>query len=280
MTNRLSIFLGLCLAGCGVAVPAVAAAEAEDMSAEEFLCQVRRPFREEAWGRFRGRVVHVRSGRKQRAKLTLAIAFSSDSVRAKLVLDERNAYLIEQVDAADGPPKVNLKLPEDEQDPKLFDLGIEAEDVTFSFIHWDLVKELPAESIRRHKCRVLELSHPDKQGCVRAWFSCDYLFPLRAHWRRPDEEAPWRRLEFKGFKKSKGGLWFMKTAHLRGSDWKTQLKFDECELHRVCDAPVPAGLLGGPAVGAPEEEGAAGEAGPADKPGEAAGGDAQGAEAE
>jgi len=130
-----------------------------------------------------------------------------------------------------------LKMPEPEQKPGLSDLGLQPDDITMAFIYWDFIRELPAESLRQTALPRHGPAAPGEQGLRARVVLPGLWFPLRVHWLRPDEDKPWRKLEFKGFKKHADGVWFMKTAQLSGDNWKTLVDFADAELHRPSEKP-------------------------------------------
>jgi hypothetical protein len=226
--------------------PAAPLAEAEppELTAEEFLRHAQRPLLQDAWARFTGTIQHQRSDQKRRKVLIrLAARFAPDSLRADVVLDGKDVYRISQQYTEGKLPEVRLDLPPVEGEIGLRDLGIEAEDITFSFLHWDLVRELEPDSIRGQPCRVLDLTHPRKGETVRVHISRDYGFPLKAAWYHPNLDTPWRRLEFKDFKRT-GEIWFVQEILLQGDDWKTRVTFDQVEGAPVSTTPPPAELFG------------------------------------
>jgi len=213
------------------------------LPAEQFLRQVRQPWQREAWGRFTGDVVHVRDGTKTKASIRLAMVFSPDAVRAQVVLNAANTYWVEQSHAAGSDGKVTLRLPEKESRPRLFDLGIEPEDLTLAFIYWNFVEELPRAVFLNQPCRVMALAHPEQKGHVRVWFTEKEGFPLKVQWYRRGEEQPWRSLEFKGAQKHEDDFWFVKEMRLDGAGWKTLVRFNDAEVHNTDTEPPPADLF-------------------------------------
>jgi hypothetical protein len=217
-------------------------AEFADLSAEEFLAEVRRPFRQDAWGEITGRLNHIKGDARQRGTVRIRLAFSADSLHAQVVINETNVYTYEQSHGEGDAPVTSLDLPETEEPPGLADFGVHPEDVTFAFIYWHFLRELPGETFRQRRCRVFELRHPEEgKGTVRVWFDATRGFPLQAQWFEPDGKEPWRTLELKGAKKHDDDLWFVKEMRLEGEDWKTQVIFDHAEINPVeRTAPVPA----------------------------------------
>jgi hypothetical protein len=160
-------------------------------------------------------------------------------MHAQIVLNDKNVYAMEQKNPTDGTKAtVTLDLPEKEEKPGLFDFGIEPEDLTFAFIYWDFIEEMPRSESRQRDCRVMKLADPTgKGGHVLVWFNTKYGFPLEARWFEKGALAPWRTLQLKGAKKHANGLWFVKEMRLEGADkkWKTQVKFDHAEINSVGD---------------------------------------------
>ena len=219
------------------------AADAPDAAA--FLARVREPFRQDAWGRFTGTLLHLDEDGKTKRPVAMTVRFTSARAQALIVLDQDRVYRATHTHGAPPAERMTLQLPDpDAGGPCLADFGLEPQDVTLSFLYWELVAELAPDYVRHQPCRVLELRHPQKPVHVRAWFSRDYLFPLRVEWYRVGEPEPWRELEFREFKKYSEQLWFMKTVQLRGDGWKTRVTFDQAELHMSADTPVPDDLFG------------------------------------
>ena len=226
------------------AVAAVAQEPGPRLSAPDFLAQVRRPFCQDAWGRFSGKALYSGPNGKRRAPLAVALVFAPDRMHGCLVLDERSVYGIEQLHDSAAPSRILLREPQPPVEPQLADFGVTMEDTTFAFIYWDLLRDLADAEISGQACRVMDLSHPNpERGTVRVWFSKEYLFPLQAHWFQPGADSPERQLNLKGLKKHDDEFWFVKTILLRGDGWKTKLTFDHAEFHDARAVPVPPGFL-------------------------------------
>jgi len=226
----------------------------EGLSAADFLSQIRRPFRQDAWGEITGGVMHSSSKGRHKGRLRIRLTFSAESLHAQIVLNEKNVYGYEQVHGTPGAKaQISLDLPEEEVKPGLFEFGLEPEDISFAFVYWDLLRELPRESYRRRDCRVMELSDPKgKKGTVRVWFEASRGFPLKAQWYHAGEEKHWRLLELKGAKRHAKKLWFVKEMRIEGDGWKTQVHFDHVEINPVEDA-VPNGAKTEKAETTPEK---------------------------
>ncbi|NMA41963.1 MAG: hypothetical protein GX946_01125 [Oligosphaeraceae bacterium] len=227
-TNILrAILLALCLS-----LPCTLAAN--ELSAEEFLAEIRRPLAQDVWGEITGRITHQRTGQSRlNGELRLRVSFSSSSLHAQITLNDKSIYGFEQHHPVGEPVNCKLNLPEPETKPGLFDFGLEPEDLSFSFIYWDFIEELPAQKNRSRTCRVMRLAHPGNKSQVEVWFDAEYGFPLLAKWFKEDGHTLWRSLEMKGAKKHQNGLWFVKEMRLDGEDWKTRVIFDFASLKDI-----------------------------------------------
>jgi len=207
----------------------------EELPPQEFLRQLRQPLAKDAWMEVTGRMVNMRDGReKLTGNLRVRVNFTPESMFAQLVLNDENVYGLELLNDTLGKASQHIDLPEEEAKPGLFDFGVSPADLTFSFIYWDFVKELPRQSSRWRECRVLKLKAPDGSGTtVDVLFDAQHGFPMEATWYRKDETKPWRTLVLKGAKRYENGLWFVKELRLDGEGWKTQVKFDFAEKNAI-----------------------------------------------
>ena len=221
--------------------PPVAEIPFSELPAQEFLRLLRQPLAQDAWGEFTGRIIHQRKGQKKlEATLRVRVTFTPESLYAQLVLNDQNVYGLEQQRETAGKTTQHLDLPESEIKPGLFDFGVSPSDLSFAFIYWDFVEELPRGTSRWQECRVMRLADPAGSGYVDVWFQADYGFPMEAKWYHPGEKAPWRKLVMQGAKKFENGLWFVKEMRLDGDTWKTQVKFDFAANNEIGVWPQPA----------------------------------------
>ncbi len=218
----------------GLALWRLAGAE-QELPPEEFLRQLRQPLAKDAWMEVTGRLTCVRDKQpKLTANLRVRVNFTPDSMFAQIVLNDTNVYGLEQMNATAGLASQHLDMPEEEVKPSLFDFGLTPADLTFAFIYWDFVKELPRQSSRWRDCRVLKLKAPDGSGTtVDVLFDAEHGFPMEASWYKAGETKPWRTLILKGAKRYENGLWFVKEVRLDGTGWKTQVKFDFAEKQAI-----------------------------------------------
>ena len=215
----------------------------ETIPADRFLELARRPFTQNAWGQFRGRVQHRGPEGRYSMDLRLSLLLRRDFLRAQIVLDSKTVYNIMQVYYKDGLPNVTISEPRPEPEHGLQDLGIEPSDITFSFLYWQLEREHEAQEVRGHRCRVLELKHPETGDRVRAWFSAEHAFPLRVRTVDGGTSSVPRVIEFTEFKKE-GELWYVKNLRLsKGTTWKTQVTFSRADMALAEEKPPPPSLF-------------------------------------
>lgn len=218
---------------CGLLRLSLSAQQAP-LGAEEFLAEIRRPLNQDVWGEITGRITHAAEGKELLSgELRVRITFSKTSLHAQVVLNENNVYGFEQKHLPGEQVSTSLSRPEKEVPPGLFAFGLEPEDLTFSFLYWNFLEELPRQKSRMRECRVMKLAHPDGKGTVQVWFDAEYGFPLEAWWYKTGETSCWRKLEMKGAKKHANGLWFVKEMRLDGTAWKTRVIFDFASLNEI-----------------------------------------------
>ena len=211
-----------------------AVAFAQELPPKEFLESLRQPLTQDAWGEATGRIISSKKGqRKQEGTLRLRVSFTAEAMYAQLELNEKNVYGLELLRATAGKSAQHLDLPENEVKPGLFEFGVRPSDLSFSFIFWDFVQELPRSTSRWQDCRVLKLVSPDGDETVDVWFEAEHGFPMEAKWYKKGETKPWRSLIMKGAKRFENGLWFVKEMQLSGDGWKTAVKFDFAEKNAL-----------------------------------------------
>ena len=206
----------------------------EELPAREFLENLRQPLSQDAWGEATGRIIYSQKGKpKLEGNLRVKISFTQEAMFAQLVVNDKNFYGLELMRATAGKSAQHLDLPDEEVKPGLFDFGVRPSDLSFAFIFWDFVEELPRSSSRWQTCRVLKLASPDGTETVDVWFEADHGFPMEAKWYKTGEKTPWRSLIMKGAKRFENGLWFVKEMQLSGEGWKTAVKFDFAEKEDI-----------------------------------------------
>ena len=229
----LVLLLTVCLTGSEVTVDTPSATDGNTLSAQEFLTEIRKPLRVDAWAEFTGNITYKSGDKSLKGKLRVRITFDPSSMHTQITVDDRNVYLLEQTHVEGQHVQGKIERPENEISPGLFEFGILPEDLTFSFLYWDFLEELPRQTSRLRECRVMRLADPNGQGTVSVWFNAKHGFPMEAWWYAKDSTTPWRKLSLKGAHRYANGLWFVKEMRLEGKDWKTRVLFDHADLNPV-----------------------------------------------
>ena len=220
-------------------------AQEKKLSGKEFLARVRAPFRESSWAKIEGTITYSPKGkRKKRMKMKLGLNFSPKEIDMSLNIAEKDRYTVKQLLKQDKAPDTKLSFPKSYNSTKLIDMGINPEDLTFSFLYWDIKYDYGLGSgdhkVNGQVCRTMELENPKTKETVLVYFSKKYYFPLKMVWYKPGEKRGWRYLEFDGFKKYRKDMWFFEKMLLKGNKWETQVKFDKKRLQIYLNKEKPA----------------------------------------
>jgi hypothetical protein len=215
----------------------------------QYLALARKPFLAAMWCRFKG-VAEYRGEVRRSVPVQLSMRLGTASLQAELTLRDGQVGRVTQTYKADGSlPAVNLDLsPVAPAQMSLEKLGLQADDLTFCFLYWNFVRELPEDSMRGQTCRLLELEHPQSKARVQVWMAKAYAFPLRVCWLRAGEKEPWRSFEFTDFKRN-GDFWFpiaMRLSGLVKPKWDARITFKEAEIAMPSEKPEPADLFAAP----------------------------------
>lgn len=235
--------LGLLFVICSIAAVA-APFNGDGASAEDFLRVMRQPRAQQSWGKMSGIAEHLRRGKaKVTMPIDLNVMFASDRILSQIIIDHRQGYLVGQTFT--GKDSGTSVIPIHQADGKnelLGEIGLRPEDLAMSFIYWDLVRELPRESISMRPCRIFLLKKD--QELVKLSADTDYLFPLRVEWYKDqysDDAVPYRTLEASKFKEV-NKLWMITRLSVSGPGWRTRIDFDKTTAGSSSDG-VPADLF-------------------------------------
>lgn len=204
---------------------------------QTFLAAIRDPLRADAWSVITGRVVHAR-GEEDLVKgnVRLSIRLSPQKMITQITLDDKNTYILEQAyDKQTNKTKLDLEMPLKEEKPTLKDLGIAPDDLSFAFFYWDFIEELTTNDDFANGIRVMRLRNPaDPNASVKVNFNSKHGFPVEAVWLDAQSNIQ-RKLELKGAKRHKNGVWFVKEMRLEdgAKTWKTQVRFDYVEKNEI-----------------------------------------------
>jgi hypothetical protein len=216
----------------------------KELSVKDFLYRVRHPAGRKRWAVMDGKVIHRRRGKDTvKAVLYLGILFNKDRTLAQVVVNKKQGYMVGQafIKGKDGTSIIPLNKATKEK-PILGDFGLRPQDLTMTFLYWEFIKELPAESTKMINCRVVELKSPDGKETARVWISKKYYFPIKVQWTQVNEKEPFRSLEVSSFKQQ-GNYGVIKRLELYGPGWRTKINFTKTEIGTPEKGAVPKGLF-------------------------------------
>ncbi|MEG2075739.1 MAG: hypothetical protein RRY34_04465 [Victivallaceae bacterium] len=221
----------------------VVAAESGVVTATDFLKRARSYRGVESYAVSEG-TLHYRSADKKTAtkgRVYLANLFTPEAVKAQLVLDGLEGYMITQKYNGE-PTDVKLQNKNLANGGKLAQYGLQVADLAMSFLYWDLVQELPGESLRTVFCRKFELKSPDDKEIAQVYISDKYLFPVRAEFFRLNEDGTreaTRSLEVSSFRKQGDFYVISRLVLWLDKKWRCEIIFDRTVADYVAaDQPV------------------------------------------
>jgi hypothetical protein len=215
-------------------------------SSEEFLNIARNPHGSNHWAVMEGEAQHRRRGSDTvEAPIYIAIRFFPDWTIAQVIVNNNEGYRVGQKyeKSSDATSVIPMQQGA-KQKNALADLGLRPQDLTLTFMFWDLLKELPEESVKGRNCRVFLLESPDKKETVKVYISSEYYFPLKVEWFKAgqkEDEEPYRTGEFLSFRKE-GKFWMASSIRIDGPGWKTKIDFDDLKADYVKNS-VPKDLF-------------------------------------
>ena len=115
-------------------------------------------------------------------------------------------------------------------------LMIKPQDLSLSFMYWNMMKEYKAESlgITRIKCRVFLMANADfsegdeEPEHAKVWISEKYLGPVKVMWCKGklDFDKPQQILEFEGFTE-KNKVWMPTDIYIKNGFGEMQIKLKQ-----------------------------------------------------
>lgn len=213
----------------------------ETVSAEAFMNWARRQPLQENWGKLKGTILSRTLGKTIERPIVLAMRATPKRVFSQLILGDSEIYTVSQAfEAVEGSTSVVANNPTEKKELPIF--GVKPEDLSFSFLYWDFTKELDPETIRMIRCRVVELSSPEKDEFTRVWISTTYALPIRVQWFKKGTETYYRSLEIDDVVKLENQLWIVSSLSLAGKGWRTKIDFPERAAGKVAEG-VPTDLF-------------------------------------
>ncbi len=232
MTNSLVKML-LPLLLFTIMIPAVSAENRLDkLDSKAFLLKARNPDNR-TWCTMDGKVIHRKSGLDTvSAPLYLGIAFNPDRMLAQVVIDNKEGYTLGQAYSGNDSTTVIPLNPAGYKKSMLSEFGLRAQDLSMSFLYWNLERELGREDIKGSECRVFILREPRSGEIAKVYINSQYCFPMKVEWFKDkyvENEEPYRTLEAASFKKEKD-FWIVNKLKLYGPGWRTNVEFANIDV--------------------------------------------------
>ena len=200
------------------------------LSTADFLRIAQHPKGQKTWAQLRGNATHERKGmQKKESPIYLGIKFAPQLTVAELSIGDKESYSIGQSSFSSNEKVTIIPAKGTPYSPSILkDYGIKPDDLTMSFLFWDLLKELEPDTAGGQKCRVFLLRSPDKQEVAKAYISSRYFFPLKVEWTRINEDESYRALKVNSFKNI-NDLWLVNEILFSGPGWRTTINFSDCK---------------------------------------------------
>ena len=206
---------------------------AAEPTAQEFLERARNPKSASTYGMFGGTLQHRRRGEEpMEMPVFFGVVIENDETIGRVVVvvaDRKESYTIHQIRKAG---REGTSVVSDPRNSEILNrVGLRISDLTMSFLHYKLVKELDGARLSAIvSCRVLLLESPDDQPggkeYVRVYLEKERAFPLKAEFlRTPGDKKPFRLVEANGFTK-KNDLYYARTILVEGPGWRTKVEFE------------------------------------------------------
>ncbi|MDD5727888.1 MAG: hypothetical protein PHV59_04905 [Victivallales bacterium] len=228
----------------GWQIPQLEAADARELSPADFLYRVRHPAGRKRWALMDGRIFHRRRGGDTvEAALYLGILFNKDRTLAQLLINASQGYMVGQdfSKGKDGTSVIPLNAAT-EKEPLLGNFGLRPEDLTMAFLYWEMIMELPADSVKMIACRVFQLRAPDGGETATVWISRKYYFPIKVQWTKTGKQEAFRSLEASSFE-TRNRYGVIKCLELYGPGWRTRIDFTKIEVGTPENNVIPKNLF-------------------------------------
>ena len=235
-----------------VGINIVYAGESTKTSSAQFMRMVRTPPQVMTWAQLKGEIVNMKRDREGQRSLSkepiyLAVRFSSEMIFAEIILGKDEIYSIGQSYSMLQNSATVLRDGNKSSNKLSATFGIRPEDLTMSFLFWDMLEELPADSVGMVPCRVFNLISPDKMEKARVYISRDNYFPVKVEWSKVTDKNNdadiVRTLEVVSFEKV-NGLYLVKELKFYGPGWRTNVQFTENKAGLVSKG-IPKDLFRG-----------------------------------
>ena len=202
---------------------------------EDFIELARRALISTSWIKMSGNL-NTRPAKAKRARYSIEIAaeIRPQKLVFKTTLADDQSVKVQHIYGDEHETKV-LE-PNTAKEDLYKQLMIKPQDLSLSFMYWDMMKEYKSESlgITRLKCRVFLMANPDiseanpEPEYAKVWISEKYLGPVKVMWCKGeiDFDKPQQILEFEGFTE-KNKVWMPADIYIKNSFGEMQIKLKD-----------------------------------------------------
>lgn len=185
------------------------------------------------YGVLDGSAVHVR--REKGRKITeeypcfMALIITPEKSITQIILNNEEGYLVGRLAGKSTSIRSIGK-----KGSVMERIGISPRELSMSFLDDEFVRELPSQSVRMVKCRVMLLKNKNNSEWTKIYVAAEYFFVLKAEFfkNEPAEKSiPDRTLEVDSFAK-KNDLYYTSSLALYGPGWRTDISFDKADMNR------------------------------------------------
>lgn len=241
MLKRFFVIAAASVLTAGTALSAVAP------DAIAFMSQVRRPTGQQSYAQMDGVVRHLRKGSDTiEYPLYFGIMLTEKRRLSQIIVNNAEGYNIGQsYSSGNEGTTVTPMRDGGYQQSILGNFGIRPEDLSMSFLYWNVFAEEPKSSFRTVDCRVFLLKNPQSAEMARAYISEDSLFPVKVEFFPDDktDNAPERTMEVEKFKKTDNDFWVPTQLKLYGPGWRTQVVFKNVTAENLDPKNPPTNVL-------------------------------------
>lgn len=212
-----------------------------------FMNMVRRPTGQQSYAKMDGVVRHLRKGAETiEYPLYFGIMLTEKRRLSQIIVNNVEGYRIGQSYSSGNEGTTVTPMREGGYTHSILgNFGIRPEDLSMSFLYWNIIAEEPGTSFRTVDCRVFLLKNPQSEEMARAYISEDSLFPVKVEFF-PDaktDATPERTMEVEKFKKTDNEFWVPTQLKLYGPGWRTQVVFEQITAEKLDPENPPANVL-------------------------------------
>lgn len=193
----------------------------------------------ESWAKLSGKITHKKKDKStEEYSIYLGIRFTPQMIFAQIVIDNVEVYTVSQEFSASNPTIIKEG---DSSSRILEQIGIRPEELTLSFLYWNVKRFIGDKTFKTSKCAEFEMLNKLQNERAVVLINREYAFPLRVEWFKGEELSAYRNMEVSSFKKE-NDYWFVDEILCSGPGWRTKVVFSDSKAGSAHDG-VPSDLF-------------------------------------